>query len=236
MKPLNILLATAISLSCFQAMAGDSITLGTFPIPSMVESPSKGLFIELTKEIAKRNHLDVVISVAPPKRTLIDFTGKQLDGYFPSADGQIGHTIERSQPFYYKKDFIFQRAPAIFKRIQDLAGKTVGLTAGYGYSEELIQAADVKFEYAQTDVLNIKKLALGRLDAFIIEEHSGQAAVKLSGEQGIAYDARFPIAVLDIYYAFQATPMGKKLARIFSDTIHQMQKDGSLGKILAGGH
>lgn len=235
MKTLNIFLATAISLTCSQVMANDAITLGTSPIPSLVESPSKGLFVELTKEIGKRNRLDIVISVVPPKRTLIDFASKQIDGYFPSSDSQNIQPVEKSEPFYYKKDFIFQRSASSLKSIQDLAGKTVGLTAGYGYSDELLRHTDIKFEYAQTDALNIKKLALGRIDAFIIEEHSGQAAIKQSGEPGIVHDARMPIAVLDIYYAFQSTPKGKKLARIFSDTIHQMQKDGSLERILAGG-
>ncbi|MEK2645496.1 substrate-binding periplasmic protein [Bdellovibrio sp. BCCA] len=209
------------------------LVLATFPIPLMVENTEKGLFINLTKEIAKRNNRDISIVVYPTGKTLLEFSNNKVDGIFPALDVYVPKLSARTAPFYYKTDYIFYKKNHPFKTIKDLEGRKVGLTFRYPYAQELVQNKKIKFEFAADDVLNMKKLGRGTIDAFVVEQRSGLKALQLSGEKDIEFDKDKPLSQQVVFYAFQNTEEGKMLAEIFSKTIESMKKDGSLSRVLA---
>lgn len=208
------------------------LVLATFPIPLMVESPEKGLFVTLTKEIAKRNERELKILILPIGKTLLDFSNNKVDGFFPALDAYVPTLASKSIPFYRKVDYIFSRTGSPLKTLKDLEGKRVGLTFRYPYGKELLANKKIKFELADDDIHNMKKLARGTIDAFIAEERSGLKALQVSGEKGISFDKKWPLSEQVVYYAFQNTDEGRVLAEIFSKTIEVMRKDGSLEKAL----
>lgn len=78
----------------------------------------------------------------------------------------------------------------------------------------------------------MKKLSVGRVDAFVCEETSGLKAMKLSGYENVTYDPSVSIYTQRSYFAFQPDETGKRLAEEFSGAIREMKKDGTLQKIL----
>jgi polar amino acid transport system substrate-binding protein len=79
----------------------------------------------------------------------------------------------------------------------------------------------------------MKKLAAGRIDAFVVEEKSGLEALKKSGETSVTYDSSKPLSHQAVYFAFKNGPDGKSAADAFSKALGDMKKDGAFGKIMS---
>lgn len=85
--------------------------------------------------------------------------------------------------FFYRQDRPFE-----WQRLDDLAGKVIGLTIGYAYGdvfEALKQKGTASFEEAPSDELNFKKLLAGHIDIFPIERRVGYSVMRttLTGEE-----------------------------------------------------
>lgn len=79
----------------------------------------------------------------------------------------------------------------------------------------------------------MKKLGMGRIDAFVVEEKSGLKALKDSGQSNIEYDPKTPLSKQDVYYACTDTPEGKALAGKISGALGQLQSNGRFGEIMS---
>lgn len=235
MKRLNRLFIYSVAfvmIVLVSSVFAKTYKFGAFPIPLMVESKDKGIFIELTKEIAKRANVTIEIVVEPTKRILNGFNENQLDIIYPAVDVTLPKPAERTTAVYHKIDYTFHKSDKPYKTMKDLEGKKVGITLGYPYTKELTGNKNLKIETANDDITNFKKLEAGRIDAFVVEEHSGVKALKDSGVKGIAYDKNRPLSKMDVYYAFQKTPEGKDLAVKFSRALDEMKKDGTFARIM----
>ena len=204
----------------------------TFTIPLMVENRDKGLVVELTKEIARRNNIEVTIDLMPPAKSFLAFSGGQAEALFPALDGDTPKNGARSVAFYEKVDFVFYREGHPFSTMKDLSGKKVGLTFRYRYARDLLDNKKIHFEYSDDDVTNMKKLSAGELDAFVVEERSGLKAVQLSGAKNIQYKASQPISKQEVFYAFQDSEEGRNLAQRFSKTIAKLKSEGVFDQIM----
>ncbi len=209
------------------------VEIGTFPIPLMVESPDKGVFIELTQEIAKTAGISAHISVNPPKRTVEMFSRKELDCFFPALDVMLPGKAAKSRNIYVKQDFAFYQKGKPLVSLADLKGKNVGITLGYPYVKEVSENKAFTLAPANDDVTNMKKLGMGRIDAFVVEEKSGLKALKDSGQGNIEYDPKTPLSKQDVYYACTDTPEGKALAEKISGALGQLQSNGRFGEIMS---
>ena len=214
---------------------GETIKVGTFPIPLMVESSTKGVFVELTQAIAKEAGLSIEIIVAPPKRTIKDFGNGKLQGLFPALDVTMPVAFERSNSIYVKRDFAFtQSSKPKVTSIAGLAGKKVALTAGYPYAKEVSSASGALFSTATDDPKNIKKLLSGRVDVFVVEEKSGLKAIQGEGAASkIHYDSASPLSKQDVYYAFQKSGKGKEWADKFSAALEKLKQNGQFAAIMS---
>ncbi len=208
------------------------LRLVTFPIPLMVENDKKGIFIDLTREIAKRNKLEVTIDVIPAGNSILAFSSNKADGIFPALDVYVSKKSSRTVAFYEKTDFVFYKKGKPLVKVSDLEGKKIGLTFRYPYTKELLDNKKIHFEFAEDDVTNMRKLGKGSIDAFIVEERSGLRALELSGVLGVEYQSAKPISRQDVYFAFQDDEIGRRLSEIFSKTISKMKADGSYEKIM----
>jgi len=232
-KVFGVLLAAMIALTAAPAWA-KVYKIGTYPIPLMVESKDKGVFVDLVKEVAKRAGAQIEIVVAPPKRTVASFDSGALDGFFPCLDVLLQGAAAKSDPIYVKSDFAFTRADSpTIGDVKGLEGKRVGITIGYPYAKEVMDNKNIKFEQAESDVLNMGKLAKGRIDAFVVEEKTGVKAMRDSGAKNIHYDKTKPLSRQNVYFAFQNNADGKDLAAKFSKALADMKADGGFGKIMS---
>lgn len=223
----------------FAVHAGATLEFATFLIPMHVESDSKGLFIDLVHEMARRTGTTVHINVLPPSRAIDGFVHGNYDALFPAFDLNFasGHPAARTkESIDCKEDFVFTRKGAPFlKTLKDLEGKRVGITRGYPYAPEIMVHPGLKFESAKSDEVNIEKLIAGRVNAFILDEKTGIKAFEAKGLLPVMqYDANQSVSRLDVYVAFHAQPAGQALADRFSQALAAMKSDGTYQRITRG--
>ncbi|RON67167.1 ABC transporter substrate-binding protein [Pseudomonas fluorescens] len=223
----------------FSSAAHSVINLVTFPIPGHVENESKGLFIELTREVARRAGTDISISVVPPLRAIDAYFDGRYAVLFPALDVTFapGQPITRTkESIDCKEDFVFTKKDSpLLKTLDDLKGKHVGITRGYPYARAITDNKDIFIEVAVSDETNIRKLIAGHLDAFVLDEKTGVQAFRTLGlVTQMQYDPRLPVSQQDVYYAFQNTIDGERLAARFSRALTQMKISGRYQEITRG--
>ena len=102
----------------------------------------------------------------------------------------------------------------------------IGMTLGYPYPQTLLSERHLAFDYAPSDDQNMIKVGRGRTAAFVVEEVSGQAALKNTKQEAvIQYDPQSPLFTGDVFFALR-----KKGS--LAPVRDAMKADGSLRKIL----
>lgn len=220
-----------LAFTCF-----GGIKIGSFPINRFVESENTGTFVKVLREIEKRTGVSCDLTISPVKRVMGDFETKQIVAYFPAVPQTMPKNAIATKPYTHKKIFAFsQISTPIANNIDDLKGKTIGLTTGYSYGaeiEKLQKDGSVKTEYVENDVSGFQMLVRGRIDFFIADETSGLKAIESSNTQSsVTYNKAQPICLVPIFFAFQ--PENKDTADNFSAAIEAMGKDGTLDQILS---
>lgn len=234
----HLVLLLALSSVFTHASADEKpIRFGTFPIPQLVVDENSGNFVALTREIARRAGMDIEIVVLPPKRVLRQFMDNKIDALFPALDVYFtpdSMPTRTAETLFIKEDFIFSRKGEPFiTTLESIEGVTVGVTQGYPYSPALTDNPRINIEEAPSDWANVIKLMKKRTDAFVVEGVAGVEAFRSEGALGqVQYDPDSPISAMDVYYAFQNTEEGHKLATLFSTILSAMKKDGSYSAII----
>jgi polar amino acid transport system substrate-binding protein len=205
------------------------IPVAGFPIPGHIESPTKGHFVELTLALAKEARLDIDIQISPPPRAIESFMQGKSQVLFPALDVFFapGQPIVRTKgSFNCKEDFVFtKRGKPAYHTLDELTGKSVGLTQGYPYVKEVVERRDIGFETALSDEANVEKLMKGRLDAFVVEKASGTRAFQnVNAFADMQVDYKKPVSRQDVYWAFQNTEEGRALAQKFDQALFKLYK------------
>ncbi|MCP5206202.1 MAG: transporter substrate-binding domain-containing protein [Hahellaceae bacterium] len=230
--------AVFLGLMLFQSAvhANEKLSFITFPIPSMVINSNEGKFIELTKAVAEKAGIDIAISVYPAKRAQQFFLSQQADAIFPALDSYFPnkHPHRSQELLMVKRIYIFSKKDQpIYKSMDELEGKRIGTTLGYTYADTLKHIKDTTIDQADSDESNAQKLARGWIDAFLVEEWSGLKAFEnTSTLNQVHYDVNSPISSFDVYYAFQPSLRGKRIAETFDRVLRQMKEDGSYQVIM----
>jgi len=216
------------------------IDFATYLIPVHVENAQQGLFVELMREVgATARFQNVHIEVMPAPRALRSLMTGTHDAVFPALDiffepGQP--RVRTAEAIDCKEDFVFTaRGAPLLRSLADLRGKVVGITHGYPYSREVMAASGYTLEVAVSDELNIRKLAAGRIDAFVLDEKTGIKAAKALGlSDAIQYDSLAPVSRQDVYVAFQPNERGRELAGRASEALRQLKANGRYQAITHG--
>lgn len=150
----------------------------------------------------------------------------EWDGIIEWAD-----TKEAHQSFFVSKDAISHQEFVFFHRVDhpiewetknDLAGKVIGLTSGYLYSDQFIDMLNDKryiFQEASSDEANFEKLMAGRIDIFPMERNVGLVMLKshFSKEQAdqINFDHK-PLSAFDPHVLLtKMNPTNEQLMTMF---------------------
>lgn len=218
------------------AIAADKVKVGTFSIPALADDSSKGVFVELAGEIAKRAGLEFDVAVLTPQRANEEFRAGNLDVLFPAVDALFEKgkpALRTKEIIYVKRDFVFTlKGSTVLKTMADLEGKTVGITQGYPYVKTLTGNKKIKIETAASDEENLKKLAAGKIAAYVVEEKTGLIAVKKAGmENAVQYDSNTPLSKQEVYFAVKNGM--KDLAAKISKALTGMKSDASFSRIMS---
>lgn len=229
-----ITLASTLFLAPASSYADcDTLTVAAAQIPHFSESTEKGIFISLIREAAARANLEIDISVMPKKRALARFLRGNANTLLPHSSAGRKLNAYKSDPIFAKMDLAFVRkGETVPQSIDDLAGKTVGLTAQYSYPKHLTSRDDIQFvRQAQNDEENIRMLAAGRYDVAIIEKASGSRAVEKSEKDNVTFSSMHPITELQVWVMFSNTECGRHLQQEVNKAFKDMKEDKSWGQI-----
>ena len=246
-------IVVGISLSCHQAKA-ENITLAAdiwCPYNCDPQSDKPGYMVEVAKAAFAKHGITVDYKVMPWARAIEDTKANKYNGvigaYYRDAPGFVYPDIHQGkcQNAYYVR----QDNDWVFKGIESLSDKTLGVVSDYSYSEDL----DAYIESNKDNSLkiqkiygdnatenNLKKLVMGRLDVIVEDIHVTEYYLSQNNLSGMKDKLKKAGIVEDktdgsgiVFIAFSPNnPNSKKYAKILSDETKIMMENGEFAKIL----
>lgn len=136
--------------------------------------------------------------------------------------------------FFYHNDRPFK-----WETLNDLKGKTVGITSGYVYSDafkEYIDDGKITFEEASNDEANFKKLLAGRIDIFPMEKIVGRRLIKntltLEDQKKITFHPK-PLQNFHTYLLLSKTnPVNAERMDQFNKSLHDLKNSQKYVEIM----
>jgi polar amino acid transport system substrate-binding protein len=136
--------------------------------------------------------------------------------------------------FFYRADH-----PLIWKTLDDLAGKTMGVTTGYVYSDafkDLRTKGTVNFVESSSDESNFRMLLAGRIDVFPMERKVGYYLIRsvfTPQEQAQLLGSPQPFAQFRTYlFLSKAVPQNEQRIILFDRGFKNLQTSGRYTEIM----
>lgn len=136
--------------------------------------------------------------------------------------------------FFYRND-----EPFDWHVLDDLAGKKIGITSGYVYSDafdRLIKENMVEFEEASSDEANFKKLLLGRIDIFPMERQVGYAILEKNfNPEEISRISAHPAPFKEFHphvLLSKAIPENAERIKLFDSGFEKLKQNGRYEEIM----
>ncbi len=227
-----------------QADAPLSVTLTVHDYPPFIgmDLPYGGLLTRVVFESFKAANVNVKFERVSSNRAI---TGVMMGLY----DGGFGwaHTPERDRKLLYSETSIYTFRMVFFQRrgmqaewttLADLAKYQIGTTLGDYYSDEFsaLHAKRVlRVQEAAGDLNNMRKLLLGRIDLFPMEQEAGkmliQTALTPAEQARLSYQSK-PISAVPTYLVLRRDlPNARELLERFEQGHRQLQDSGQLARM-----
>lgn len=220
-----------------------SVTLTMHEYPPFIgaDLPHGGLLTYIVVESFKAANVTVRLEKVPSNRAI---TGVMLGMY----DGTYGwaHTPERDRKLLYSRSSIYTFRMVFFQRrameinwetLADLKPYQIGATLGDHYSDEFarLQASRVlQVQESASDVGNMRKLLVGRIDLFPMEEEAGQMLIRKNltpAEQTRLAPQSRTIATIPTYLVLRKDlPRAQELLDRFEQGYRRFSESGQLAK------
>jgi polar amino acid transport system substrate-binding protein len=148
-----------------------------------------------------------------------------------------------AQPVSVQEWVFFHRTdrPLTWETLDDLAGKTIGITSGYVYSDafkELQAKGSVNFVESSSNEANFKMLLAGRIDVFPIERRVGHALIRsifTPEEQALIENSSKSFAQFRSYLLLsKAVPQNEQRLKLFNLGFERLQASGQYAQIMQG--
>src|SRR5450830_920994 len=203
----------------------------------------EGLNVDILREAATRLGIAIEFRVMPWRRLENELAQPQgsVDCAFamsrtPQREQYLEFGKVPLQPTEYA---LFVRQPegkpATVTKLDDLAGKVIGVRAGFRLPDAIaIGAAQGRWTLAEvpTDTANFQKLALRRIDAVLADSSAGLYTLKQLKLSNIRRLAP-PLARFDTYLVFRKNAASPALAAAFDRELKRMRQDGTFARISA---
>ena len=225
-------------LSSASVSSAETITLGAENdwVP-YANQDGTGMSNEIVRAAYKAVGIDVVFQVGPYNRLLKDVREGDILGAFnvPKEHANEAIYIFGKTPlftalsaYYYNRD-----RPLKAKRKEELVNKEkVGIVFDYGYGDFFSNNDRIEKIEVRSDLLNLRKLAKGRIDATILYD---KTAKKLIKENGLTdkIEKAFDSESADIYVAFsKVVPKAQYYADKLDEGLAMIKANGTYQKIL----
>ncbi len=136
--------------------------------------PEQGVGIAVLRAALATQGIKLKVEFYPWSRALKTAKNPRYAGVYPAwpEDVGIGFT---SSPVLFKSPVGFvehKSTPLLWARLEDLAGKKIGIVQDYGNTSEFMQLINnktIQSEVVIDDLTNVRKVAAGRIDAAFID-------------------------------------------------------------------
>ena len=153
-------------------------------------------------------------------------------GYFPAY-----YTEERARQCYFSTSIgsstvglaYLKNAPLQWQTLQDLSGLTIAVVAGFSNGpafDALVREGRLHVDPSPSDMLNLRKLVAGRVDAVVIDRLVlrylllTEPSLLQERERILFHDK--PLAELPLYICFKRTPQGLALQQAFDAALRTL--------------
>ncbi|CAN2039525.1 polar amino acid transport system substrate-binding protein [Candidatus Magnetomoraceae bacterium gMMP-15] len=207
-------------------------------------APTGGIAVEIISEIFNRLNIEVDMQLYPWNRCLAQMKVGRRDGLMmviktPEREEYMAFTeslIKDHWLFYFLAG---RKSPIEWNTYEDMKPYKIGITAGYGYGDEFLNAAEkfsLQIDEVKTDLHNFKKLLAKRTDVFICLENVANKTISMNPElKGKFKTACKSLWELEMYMTFSKKSPAVKLLPQVNKIIRQMREDGTMDKILGSG-
>ncbi|QDG78236.1 transporter substrate-binding domain-containing protein [Labrenzia sp. PHM005] len=201
------------------------ITIIATEIEGLHQGDGKGFYDEVLTSMT--SSFPVALKVLPPNRAAIEFercencclspANKNTDFYDYPADYLVTTAMTEAKVYIWTAP-----GSAPVNSLSDLAGKKVGARHGMTYGNA-VESAGIKFDLASTINQSIKKLEVGRLDAFIAYVLDAYTTFEEMGKEPFPHDKANPVAVHDDSVLCKPTSETEVFVREFNAHLANME-------------
>jgi len=222
-----------------------SVTLTIHDYPPFIgpQLPYGGLLSRIVTEAFRLGDVDVKFTPVSSNRAI---TGVMMGLY----DGGFGwaHAADRDRKLLYSDNSIYTFRMVFFQRrgedhpwktLADLAPLQIGSTLGDHYSDEfsaLQENNKLHVQVAASDLNNMRKLLVGRIDLFPMEEEAGKLLIQSAltpTEQNLLSYQGVPISAVPTYLVLRRTlPRAQELIARFDRGYRLLLESGHLAKLM----
>ncbi|WP_308921456.1 transporter substrate-binding domain-containing protein [Janthinobacterium sp. J1-1] len=200
----------------------------------------EGLNVDVLREAASRIGIAIAFRATPWRRLESELAkpGGTVDCAFA-----MSRTARREQYLEFGKVALQPTEYALFVRqaeatpptvrLEDMAGKVIGVRAGFRLPDEIVAgAASGRWSLAEvpTDAVNFQKLALHRVDAVLADSYVGLYTLRQLKLPGIVRVAP-PLTRFDTYLVFRKSGHSAALAAAFDRAFTRMRQDGTFARL-----
>ncbi|WDP92830.1 MAG: transporter substrate-binding domain-containing protein [Desulfobacter sp.] len=243
MKYLNQIILIAFIVCCTgtHPIYAESITIAAEDdwIP-YARQDGTGLANEIIRAAYESIGIRVKYDVIPYARVLLYLEiGRYIGGFnVPLDKTSVSRYILGKKPLFNAVSAYYENInnPLIARNRDQLThGEKIGVVRGYGYGNHYLDSVGeglIIEEVSNSEISNLKKLALGRIDGTIIYSKTADILIKQ-----LALDTKIRFAFINestpIYLAFsRAHPKGQYFADKFDEGMIKIQTNGVYQKIM----
>lgn len=133
--------------------------------------------------------------------------------------------VQSEWKFFYRKDKKIK-----YEKMADLSGLRIAATTGYAYGEEFWGNKDIIIDEGYDDIVNMKKVANGRVDLFLCNKSDGIKILKDLEISSIDYSVK-SYKEYPLYLVFSKKERNVELAQRFSEVLKKFKKSNEYKKI-----
>jgi len=206
--------------------------------------PKAGMAVELFEELEQRLGMTFHLRLLPWKRCLLWAKEGKYDGVMLlTRNEERSRYLNFSAPIHKDANLVWALKDRPFEQefqtFKGFRGLKIGVTEGFNYGEAFDQAVEayrLKVDPGPTILSNMLRLALGRIDIFLVNRVAGESAIedRPNLRKKLTYH-RGPFEAVPFFIGLsKSSPIGEKIAP-FNEALEDMKQDGTINRIF-GAH
>ena len=208
-----------------------------YPYSAKIGSTAQGFAVELISSAYKAVGVSVVYDVVPFSRAMAGVKSGYYAGCFNAGDGEslrLDYLVPEQALVLNQQAVWGGLSAKPVQGYQDFEGKAVGIANAYIYSPLLTDNGKIKKDIAQTELANLKKVALARIDYTIVDSWVARYLILSNRAELLGKVKQVGVLQSDkIIPVFSKThPDGAMARELYDQGMSILKKDGTYDRIM----